>query len=362
VNAQMRSGEGVALKAPVRILVVEDSPTARQLLVTILESDGRFKVIGEASDGEAAVRAAAQLRPDLVTMDIHLPVQDGFAATRQIMETCPTRIVMVTSTALPHEAAASFRALESGALTVLAKPMGPLDPLFAATREELCRTVALMSEVPVVRRWPAERLKRRPRPHPVVAHPWPIRLVAVGASTGGPLALQALLSVLRRGFDAPMVVVQHISTGFADGLAQWLSSSSGHPVCVATHGEAARSGMVYLAPDGAHLEVDSDLRLVLRDSPPEFCFRPAVGPLFRSVAAQVGAASAGLLLTGMGHDGAHDLKLMRESGALTMAQDSASAAVYGMPGEALRLDAAAHVLSPEAMADALNRLISTTRE
>ncbi|HJV59404.1 MAG TPA: chemotaxis-specific protein-glutamate methyltransferase CheB [Albitalea sp.] len=340
----------------IRVLVVEDSPSCRELLVGILDGDPRLRVIGVAPDGESAVQMAARLKPDVITMDIHLPRMDGFAATRRIMETSPTRIVMVTASSIPHEVAASFRALEAGALAVLGKPMGPGDPLFAAASEELRRTVALMAEVPVVRRWPAAA-RQAPRPPRPVSHQGGLALVAVGASTGGPLALQALLSALRRDFPIPVVIVQHISAGFAEGLAQWLGGVSGYPVRVAAHADCMQPGMAYVAPDGVHTTVQADLGIALSHAPPENGYRPAVACLFRSVAEQFGARAAGLLLTGMGHDGARELKAMHDAGALTMVQDSASAAVYGMPGEALRLGAADHVLAPQAMAAALNPLV-----
>ena len=345
--------------APVRVLVVDDSAVCRELLVGMLSADPRVQVIGVEADGEAAVSAAARLEPDVITMDIHLPGLDGFAATRRIMETCPTRIVMVTASSIPQEVAASFQALESGALTVLAKPTGPGDPRFASLRDDIVRTVVLMAEVPVVRRWPAARAapKGPAGPPRAVLHRTPLRLVAIGASTGGPLALQSLLARLRPGFGAPLVIVQHISTGFADGLAQWLTRSAGFPVQVAADGDRLRRGAAYVAPDGLHTTVQADGRVALSEAPPEHGFRPAVSCLFRSAAEHYGAAAAGVLLTGMGQDGAQELKLMREAGALTIVQDRASAVINGMPGEALRLGGAMHALAPPEIADALNALV-----
>lgn len=343
----------------VRVLVVEDSASSRELLVGILNADPALEVVGIAGDGEAAVQAAERLRPDVITMDIYLPKLDGFEATRLIMQSCPTRIVMVTSSSIPHDVEASFEALGCGALAVLAKPPGPGHPQFAGTRDELVRTVKLMAEVQVVRRRPAARAVD-PRAATAAAAGWqgPLRLVAIGASTGGPPVLQAILSRLKRGFDAPIVIVQHISLGFADGFVQWLAHSSGYPVTVATHGVAMQPGIAYVAPDGAQLQVVGPGRRVeLSDGPLEHGFRPSVSSLFRSVAQSIGPHAAGVLLTGMGLDGAAELKRMREAGALTLVQDRASAVIYGMPGEAVRLDAATHVLSPEAIAATLNRLV-----
>jgi two-component system chemotaxis response regulator CheB len=346
--------------SPVRVLVVDDSPSCRALLVSLLDADPRLTVVGIAADGESAVAAAAHLRPDVITMDIHLPGLDGFGATRRIMETCPTRIVMVTASSRPGEIAASFEALASGALTVIGKPVGPGDSLFEAAREELCRTVALMAEVKVVRRWPAHAHKPAPtrvNAADAITHDGELKLVAVGASTGGPLALQILLSNLKPDFGAPLVIVQHISPGFADGLVEWLGRSTAMPVRLAAHGEATQPGVAYIAPEDSHTTVRADGKIALSNAPLENGFRPAVACLFSSVAVQFGRHAAGLLLTGMGADGARELKAMRDAGALTMVQDRASAAVHGMPGEALRLHAAVHVMPPEAMARVLNRLI-----
>ena len=350
--------------AAIRVLVVEDSPTYRQLLVGIVDSDPRLQVVGLAHDGEEAVHAASKLRPDVILMDIHLPVMDGFAATRRIMETFPTRIVMVTATSVPSDVSQSFEALESGALTVLAKPPGPGHPRFDALRQELLRTLKLMSEVHVVRRWPgpaARAVADAPR-WGGPAHAGGIDLVAVGASTGGPVALHALLAGLHASFAVPIVIVQHISTGFSDGLALWLERGTSRKVRVAADGDRLEPGCVLIAPDGVHMVVrapragESSGHVRLEPGEPENGFRPSVAPLFRSAAQEFGRRAAGLLLTGMGRDGAKELKLMRQAGALTIVQDGESAVVNGMPGEAARIGAAMHVMPPETMAVALNGL------
>jgi two-component system, chemotaxis family, protein-glutamate methylesterase/glutaminase len=353
------NGNGAGPASPIRVLVVDDSPSSRALLVGLLGADSRLQVVGVAADGEAAVVAAHRLKPDVITMDIHLPKLDGFGATRRIMESCPTRIVMVTSTSLSDEVALSFQALESGALAVLGKPPGPGHPQFAAAREELLRTVTLMAEVPVVRRWPAG--DRRGADAQAVARVAvrDVSVVAVGASTGGPLALQAILSRLRPGFGVPIVIVQHISLGFADGLVQWLQRSSRYDVRVAADGDIVQPGVAYVAPDDAQTTVHGSGRIVLSRAAAENGFRPSVASLFRSVAEQYGRRAVGVLLTGMGQDGARELKAMRDAGALTIVQDADSAAINGMPGEAVRLGAAMHVLSPEGIAALLNGLLQS---
>lgn len=349
-------------KPVVRVLLVDDSPTYRALLAGLIDSDLRLRVVGIVDDGEQAVEAAERMRPDVIVMDIHLPVVNGFAATRRIMQTCPTRIVMVTATSIPHEVAESFEALESGALTVLGKPPGPGHENFDAARQELLDTLALMAEVPVVRRWPSTAFQHATVEAPAVSHAGAISLVAVGASTGGPLALQAFLSALQPGFSAPIVIVQHISLGFTEGLVQWLFRVSGYPIRPAAHGDCLEPGMAYIAPDGAHMQVRGEGGIVLTDGAPVNGFRPSVATLFDSAAKEYGRRAAGLLMTGMGYDGAKELGAMRRAGALTMVQDRASAVIYGMPCEALRLGAAMHVLAPHDMAATLNRLVATLGE
>jgi two-component system chemotaxis response regulator CheB len=336
----------------VRVLVVDDSEVSRQQLTELFNGDPALQVVGLAADGEAAVAAAQQLRPDVITMDIHMPRLDGFAATSRIMQLCPTRIVMVTASSIPNEVAAGFRTLECGALAVLAKPPGPDHAGFDAAADELVRTVKLMAEVKVVRRWTPPRVVA---PAAALRPLSDVRLVAIGASTGGPLVLRTILSLLRAEFPVPIVIVQHISAGFADGFARWLSEVSGRPVRVAQQGERVRPGVAYLAPDDAQMKLHADGSVVLADDPAEHGLRPSVASLFRSVALSYGAHAIGVLLTGMGADGAEDLKAMRNAGALTIVQDRQSAVIFGMPGEALRLDAADHVLDPPGIAAALNR-------
>jgi two-component system chemotaxis response regulator CheB len=343
----------------ISVLVVEDSPVSQELLTTILNGDPALQVIGLAADGEAAVAAAERLRPDVITMDIHMPGLDGYGATRRIMERCPTRIVMVTGSLRAGEVAASFGAMEAGALAVIMKPPGPGHANHAAARDELLRTIKLMSEVKVVKRWAARTpAALPPPPKAAVADPSKPRprIVVIGASTGGPLALQAILSRLEPGIAAPLVIVQHISPGFADGFAQWLGQAAAFDVRVPAQGERLLPGVAYVAPGGLQLTLHPNGSVRLVDEPAEHGFKPSVSCLFRS-AAQFGPEAVGILLTGMGRDGAQELDLMRRAGALTIAQDKASAVVHGMPGEAVKLGAVSHVMAPETIALTLNRLL-----
>jgi two-component system chemotaxis response regulator CheB len=346
----------------VRVLVVEDSASVRELLVHILGSDSEIAVIGTASNGEEAIEAARDSRPDVITMDVQMPKMNGLEATRRIMEICPTPIVIVSGSSARDEVVATFDALEAGALAFVEKPNGVGHPLHGMAAEHLVETVKLMSEVRVVRRWPKRQAPsaRAPAPSQVEdtrVTPAPIELVAIGASTGGPVVLRTILSELPRDLRAPILVVQHISAGFTEGFAEWLAQSSGIPVRVAVDGECPLPGHVYVAPDGLHMKVEHGGRIALSRDRPENGHRPSVSYLFRSVAAVAGRRAIGVLLTGMGRDGAEELKLMKDKGAVTIAQDQESSVIHGMPGEAIGLDAATYVLSPDRIAAALADLI-----
>ncbi len=342
----------------IKVLVVEDSPAVREFLVHVLSADSDILVVGTAHDGEQALEAVRRLAPDVITMDIHMPRLDGIEATRRIMENDPVPIVIVSGSSDPKEVATTFRAMAAGALAVLPRPAGIGHPEHEASSRELVRTVKLMSEIRVVRRWPRTRQELPPSPEPRLPDPAPARLraVAIGASTGGPPALQSLLAALPKDFPAPILIVQHMAAGFIQGFADWLAQSAKIPVHLANHGETLLPGHVYVAPDGVQMKVGRGDRIVLASDPPDQGLRPSVAALFRSLAEVYGGEVAVCLLTGMGRDGAEELKLLRDQGATTFVQDEASSVVHGMPGAAIRLDAASFVLPPEKMAAALSSL------
>jgi two-component system, chemotaxis family, protein-glutamate methylesterase/glutaminase len=344
----------------INVLVVEDSPVARELLVHILKRDPELRVIGTARDGEEAIEFLARHRPDVITMDLVMPRVDGIEATRRIMETQPVPIVIVSGAWNREEVETTFRAMEAGAVALVEKPCGLGDPKCEGMSRDLVQTVKSMSEVRVVRRW-ARRTSPSAAPAAGApsARPAPARIgvVAIGVSTGGPPVLRAILGRLPKRFDAAVLIVQHIAAGFLPGLAEWLGSATGFPVRVARDGEAPLPGCAYLAPDGRHMALDAKMRIRLSDDPPENGLKPAVSFLFRSVAEVCGANAVGVLLTGMGRDGAAELSRMRARGAITIVQDKESSVVHGMPGEAIRLNAATHVLPPEGIAGKLMELI-----
>ncbi|NPV86993.1 MAG: chemotaxis-specific protein-glutamate methyltransferase CheB [Anaerolineae bacterium] len=338
-----------------RVLIVDDSPTQRLLIRAVLQSDPDITVIGEAGSGEAAREQAKLIKPDLITMDINMPGMGGFEAIRHIMSETPCPIVVLTAMDTGQLSGVTFRALELGALTALPKPRGlPQEDIRA---RQLIAQVKLMAGVKVVRRTLAAH-----RPSPSPSQPLrqpkkPIRLVVVGASTGGPPALQQLLSALPPDFPVPIAAVQHIARGFVSGLAQWLSETTPIRCQVAGQDEIPQPGRLYLAPDDYHLTVKASGLLWLSTAPPQRGLRPCVNALFESAAHHLKESALGVLLTGMGEDGAAGLLAMRQAGAYTIAQDEASSVVYGMPKAAADLGAALESLPLDQIAARLNMLV-----
>jgi len=343
----------------IKVLVVEDAPVVREFLIHILNSEPDIEVVGTAQNGREAIEALKKKKPDIITMDIHMPEMDGFEATRRIMETQPAPIIIVSGSASVGEVAMTFKAIEAGALAVISRPKGIGHPDYEKTAEELVQTVKLMSEVKVVRRWAQTKKETPPSAvkSKVKQAPATIQVVAIGASTGGPMALLTILSNLPRDFPVPLLIVQHIAAGFLEGFTQWLFQSSGFPVHVASEGGNLLPGHAYVAPDGFQMMAKNRESITLSQtvSPGGLC--PSVACLFSSVARVFKQNAVGVLLTGMGDDGARELKLMKDNGAVTIAQDEASCVVYGMPGEAVKASAASYVLPPERIAAVLASLV-----
>ncbi len=365
----------------IRVLVVDDSPTARLLITRLLESDPNIAVVGTANDGLEGVARALELRPDLITMDIRMPRLDGLEATRRIMEQAPTPIVVISASLDSAALPITFSAMAAGALEVLEKPTGFGAENFDALRERLVTTVRLMAEVKLVRRRarPATATLMSSEPGPGAGRAIEganlamtgrlktgmlgrrAALVVVGASTGGPTALATLLKDLPADFPLPLLMVQHITIGFLPGLVSWLQTSSALPLKVAEEGELIVPGQVYFAPEDRHLVLGG--RGVVRSSqaPPVSHVRPSATVLFESAARVYGAETVGVLLTGMGEDGALGLKAIHDAGGTTLAQDEASSVVYGMPRAAAELDAVDQVLPLARVAGAIIELVRSGR-
>ncbi|MDX1755517.1 MAG: chemotaxis protein CheB [Marinobacter sp.] len=334
-----------------KVLIVEDSMVVRQLLRYILEQGG-LEVIGEANDGEEALQFIKRQRPDVITMDVHLPKLDGFECTRAIMETAPIPIVVVTGSYSLSDSTFALRLLDAGAVTVVEKPLGMMDSNFQKDADNLVKTVRNIGGIKLVRRIRTDR----PTSPSALEPGWTPKLVAVGASTGGPAALKALLSTIEPPCPWPILVVQHITPGFLPGFCEWLNGSSNLNVQIADHGIRAQPGNVYVAPDGLDMEIDAGMHIRLRhpEGPGNLC--PSAARLFESVGRHWGSEALAILLSGMGRDGVNEMLELKKKGALTLAQDAESCVVNGMPGEAMKARAASRSLPPEAIAQLLNKL------
>jgi len=349
---------------PIRVVVVDDSPTACELLVAIFQGSEGIQVIGVGCDGEDAVRLTKRLRPDVVTMDVRMPKMDGLEATRRIMREVPTPIVIVTgSNVVRAEATLTFEALRAGALTVVSKP-GLADP---ETCDKVLQAVRLMSEVPVVHHWgrgeqrPSDEL--RTLPSPVDADDQRrVQIIGIVSSTGGPAALAAVLGPLPSDFPVPILVVQHVTRGFVAGLAEWLDGKTPLRVGLASHGDTPRPRDILLSPDDYHMQVNARGVVELCKEPPYKGLRPSANYLFHSLAKAYGPRAVGIVLTGMGDDGAEGLEALHQAGGLTVAQDEQSCVVYGMPREAVARNAVDRVLPLDQIALTLSQLAKHREE
>lgn len=344
----------------IRVLMAEDSATTGEYLAYLLSQDSDLEAVGVARDGIEAIEMTQRLKPDVVLMDVHMPRMDGHEATRHIMENSPRPVVMMSASSSREDTLRALDALNAGALTLVSKPGGPDHPGHAADVRRLLDTVKLMAAVKVVRRWPARdgRAPVASAPAPTSAPSRKVRAIAIGASTGGPQVLHQLLERLPRTTSVPIFIVQHIAAGFTSGLAEWLDHGTPLDVKVGEQGEASRPGSAYLAPEGYQMGISAGGRIELTRGTAGDSFCPSVSHLFRSVVSAYGAGGMGVLLTGMGRDGADGLLSMREAGALTVAQDEPTSIVFGMPREAINLGAAGYVLAPREIADLIRSLLS----
>jgi two-component system, chemotaxis family, protein-glutamate methylesterase/glutaminase len=343
----------------IRVLIVDADLEVRAVVRRVLRRDGDMMVAGEAGSLRQAVRLVQSAEPDVVLVRCAPGDVNAVDVTNEIMTLKPKPVVVITDASDVDDSDCAFRAMAAGAV---AAAVCPTEEAGDPHAPDFLNTVRLMSEVRVVRR-------RRPRTAEAKVALAPperkpqlrrqrIELVVIGASTGGPLALQTLLAALPRPVPVPILVVQHITPDFQVGFTHWLGEAVDLPIALAEDGQLAQRGSVYVAPHPFHMTVGTDLRLELRDDAPEYGVRPAVSRLFRSAAEFDPRCTAAVLLTGMGRDGAAELLELRQRGALTFAQDAQSSAVHGMPGEAIRLGAAMHIMPPDEIGGLLGRMLT----
>lgn len=314
--------------ATLRLVIVNDSATARAALRRAFDVPG-VEVVGEAKDGAEGLSMAAALRPSVVVMDIVMPVMDGYAATRQIMATNPTPVVLVSSAVDPRDADVAMEALRSGALAIVEALPAVNDPAYETRRDALLHLLRSMARVKL------DRLKADPLapvvPRAAAGVARDVAAIGIAASVGGPNAVVELLRMLPPHVMPPVLIVQHMARGFAEGFARWISEATGHPTTVAVDRSPTARGAVYIAADDRYLGIDASLRLVVSDAPQVGLFRPSGNYLFESMARSLGPRARGVVLTGMGDDGADGAATLRRSGGRVAAQDEATSVVYGMP-------------------------------
>ena len=361
--------------APIRIVLVDDSALVLRLLQRGLATFSDIAVVGTATDGEAALMLIKQTDPDVVCTDLHMPRLDGLGLVRRLMTSQPKPIIVVSS-ALGEvggngKGSASdsvFELMQAGALDVTAKPRGGFETGTPADYVALARKIRVAAGVSVFRRSSAVGRLRQRADQPVATMPTApitaprqtIKIVALGASTGGPTALLEVLSRLPHPLSVPLVGVQHIADGFLPGLVRWLDDSCAVRVEIAESGQRPRPGVFYLAPTNRHLTLGGHGRFLLTDGPPQGGgHRPSIDRLFESVAAHYGGNSLSILLTGMGRDGADGMGAIFRAGGMTIAQDESSCVVFGMPAAAIAAGHVQRVLPPAAIGPAIAEAVTT---
>ena len=339
----------------IRVLLVDDSKVALAILEKLISSSPDMEVVGMASRAEEALSLIPRLNPTVICTDFRMPGMDGLAFITEVMEKHPRPMLVISVSVQKGQTQNIFQLLEAGALDVFPKPRVTSETEFEKARDELISKIRILSGVVVFR-----RRKIKPVPGALIpeVRPGAVRMVCIGASTGGPMALHDILTALPENFPAPLVCVQHIGEGFMDGLVEWLASLTSLKVKIAAPGEFPEKGTVYFPPEGKHIEFDTAGRFVTSPEPPFNGHRPSIDITFKSVARRFGSASIGILLTGMGQDGADGLLDIHKAGGITIAQDEATSLVFGMPKRAIEKGAARCVLPLDKMVEALVRLVT----
>lgn len=353
---------------PIRLLLVEDSPVALAILQRLLRDQPDIELVGIARNGQEALAVIPDVNPHVICTDLHMPKMNGLELTHEVMARFPRPILVISASVQEEDTQNVFRILEAGALDIFPKPRTGLAAEYDKTKQELLTKIRVLSGVSVF----TQHRREVPRP-PIPPAPPPSateiaqldirapRVLTIGSSTGGPQALQTLFEALPRQFPVPILCVQHISDGFLQGLIDWLNLKSALQIKIAIAGELPQPGGVYFPPERQHMQLNSQGRFEITRSAPVAGHCPSVTVLFESVAAYYRRSAVGVLLTGMGRDGADGLKAIALTGGTTIAQDEATSVVFGMPKEAIALGAAQHVLPIEGIAPFLLEKVFATR-
>ena len=352
-----------AAEKKTRVLIVDDSTFMRRVLEEIIRTDPKMEVVGQAKDGREAITMAASLRPDVVTMDINMPRMDGLEATQHIMTQNPRPIVIVSSESR-QGAASTLRALELGAIDFVTKPSSGIDLDMKNVRDELLRKLKMAAKVRVVRtatrQISPESPEFRSQSQPVketgnadVHFP----LVVIAASTGGPATLMRLIPCFPKDFPAAVVLIQHMPATFTSQLSLQLAEIAAIRVKEAEANEALSPGTFYVCPGSHHLRISLAGRLKLDDGPRISGYRPSADVTFESAAAYAGANLVGVVLTGMGSDGALGVQSVKARRGRVLAQDEASSVIFGMPAEAIRTGAVDQVVGIDEMYSAIEKYV-----
>ena len=345
----------------IRVMIVEDSDVIREFLQHIVNRDPRLEVAAAVGTAEAALRILRRVSPDVISMDIRLPGMNGFEATTRIMAEKATPIVVVSASVESEDLKITMNALRAGALAVLEKPVGTTHEDYSALAERLCTQLTIMSEVRVVSQRGFRPLSKAPVKHEVVEPSGVFKILGVAASTGGPNALVQLFNGLGKDFPLPALLVQHITASFLEGFASWLESVCPFAVRIIRDGQSPAAGTIYLAPPDYHLRIARG-KLWADHGDPVCMQRPSGTVLFQSMARELGPQALGVLLTGMGDDGADGLLAIREAGGYTIAEDESTAVVYGMPAAAVELGAVCESLPLPAIPARVAELLAVAQE
>ncbi len=333
----------------IRILVVDDVAFIRHQILNLLNATSDCSVIGEAQHGNEAVEMTVALKPDLILMDVEMPVCDGIEATKRIMALQPTPILIFTSSTVLRARNLPFEAIRAGALDLIEKPV--LFPPSVDHVRTLLGRIRLLSGLPVIRRFgTTPPLVSRPAPLPLIGIP---KLIAMAGSTGAPRAYAEFFGTLPTKLEVPIVLLQHIGAAFMQGFVDWIQGITPMHVTLVQEERILEPGVIHVAPPDFHLVVTEEKTLRLDGRPPVHHCRPSADLLFHSVARNYGATAVGIILSGLGVDGAAGLAAIKNEGGTTMAQDRESAVVFGMPAAAIALRGVHIIGTPELLASSV---------